>query len=152
MKAIFRGARIYTDGKESTLDVIFDGSSISPVSGDLSSLDNMPVFDNIAILPGLCDVHVHLREPGFSYKETVKSGTLAAARGGYTAVCTMPNLNPAPDTAEHLGVQLDIIRRDAEIAVFPTGTITVGEAGLELSDMEAMAGEVIGYSDDGRGV
>ena len=152
MKALFRSAKIYTNGKETTLDVLFDGTSFSAFTGELSSLGSLPVFDNIAILPGLCDVHVHLREPGFSYKETVKSGTLAAARGGYTAVCTMPNLNPAPDSVEHLGVQLDIIRRDAAIAVLPTGTITVGEAGLQLSDMEAMAGDVIGYSDDGRGV
>ena len=151
MKALFKNAKCYINGAEEIADMYFDGASLSVCSSDASAL-SIPVFNNVVIFPGFCDVHVHLREPGFSYKETVKSGTLSAARGGYTAVCTMPNLNPAPDTAEHLGVQLDIIRRDAEIAVFPTGTITVGEAGLQLSDMEAMSGDVVGYSDDGRGV
>ena len=105
-----------------------------------------------AVFPGFCDVHVHFREPGFSYKETIFSGCLAAARGGYTAVCTMPNLNPAPDTAEHLRQQLQIIEKDATIHVYPYGTITMGENGEALSDMEAMAQEVCGFSDDGRGV
>ncbi len=105
-----------------------------------------------AVFPGFCDVHVHFREPGFSYKETIFSGCLAAARGGYTAVCTMPNLNPAPDTAEHLRQQLQIIEKDAAIHVYPYGTITMGENGEALSDMEAMAQKVCGFSDDGRGV
>jgi dihydroorotase len=105
-----------------------------------------------AVFPGFCDVHVHFREPGFSYKETIFSGCLAAARGGYTAVCTMPNLNPAPDTAEHLRQQLQIIEKDAAIHVYPYGTITMGENGEALSDMDAMAQEVCGFSDDGRGV
>jgi len=105
-----------------------------------------------AVFPGFCDVHVHFREPGFSYKETIRTGSQCAARGGYTAVCTMPNLNPAPDTAEHLQQQLDIIERDACIHVYPYGTITMGEQGQALSDMEAMAKNVCGFSDDGRGV
>ena len=95
---------------------------------------------------------MHFREPGFSYKETIASGTAAAARGGYTAALTMPNLIPTPDSPEHLRVQLDAIERDAKIKVIPYGTITVGEAGLELSDMEAIAKDVIAFSDDGRGV
>ncbi len=103
-------------------------------------------------IPGFCDVHVHLREPGFSYKETILSGTAAAARGGYTAVCTMPNLNPVPDSPEHLKVQQDIIDKDARIHVYPYAAITVNEAGKELSDMEALAGHVIAFSDDGHGV
>ena len=107
---------------------------------------------NLVIVPGFSDVHVHLREPGFSYKETISSGTLAAASAGYTAVCTMPNLNPAPDSIENLGKQLDIIRRDAIIQVLPFGTITKGEKGKELSDMEQMAEHVAGFTDDGRGV
>ena len=152
MMALFRNAKIYTDGNVKTVDLLFDGVTLSAITGDLPAVDAACVFDNIAVLPGFCDVHVHLREPGFSYKETVKSGTLAAARGGCTAVCTMPNLSPAPDTPEHLGVQLDIIRRDAQIAVFPLGTITMSEAGSELSEMEEMADSVVGYSDDGRGV
>ncbi len=104
------------------------------------------------VLPGFCDVHVHFREPGFSYKETIKSGSSAAARGGYTAVCTMPNLDPVPDTEEHLRVQLDIIERDAVINVYPYGSITKGQRGEELSEMEKMSGNVIAFSDDGRGV
>ena len=105
-----------------------------------------------AVFPGFCDVHVHFREPGFSYKETILSGGKCAARGGYTAVCTMPNLKPAPDTAEHLQQQLEIIEKDACIHIYPYGTITMGEQGQELSEMEAMAPDVCGFSDDGRGV
>ena len=104
------------------------------------------------VFPGFCDVHVHFREPGFSYKETIKTGTLAAARGGYTAVCTMPNLDPVPDSKEHLARQLEIIERDAAINVFPYGAITVGEKGEKLADMEEIAQSVIAFSDDGRGV
>ena len=104
------------------------------------------------IFPGFCDVHVHFREPGFSYKETIKSGSLAAARGGYTAVCTMPNLNPTPDSKEHLREQLRLIEDDAVIHVYPYGTITVGQQGTVLSDMEGLAKDVIAFSDDGRGV
>lgn len=104
------------------------------------------------IVPGLCDVHVHFREPGFSYKETIASGSAAAAHGGYTAVCTMPNLDPVPDSAEHLQVQLDAIKRGAAIKVLPYGAITVGEKGEELADMEAMSDKVCAFSDDGKGV
>ena len=104
------------------------------------------------IVPGLCDVHVHFREPGFSYKETIASGSAAAAHGGYTAVCTMPNLDPVPDSAEHLQVQLDAIKCGAAIKVLPYGAITVGERGEKLADMEAMSDKVCAFSDDGKGV
>lgn len=104
-----------------------------------------------SLFPGFCDVHVHFREPGFSYKETIASGARAAARGGYTAVCTMPNLNPVPDTLEHLEPQLEKIR-EASIAVYPYGAITRGQQGEVLADMEALAPYVIAFSDDGRGV
>lgn len=104
------------------------------------------------IVPGLCDVHVHFREPGFSYKETIASGSAAAAHGGYTTVCTMPNLDPVPDSAEHLQVQLDAIKRGAAIKVLPYGAITVGEKGEKLADMEAMSDKVCAFSDDGKGV
>ncbi len=104
------------------------------------------------IFPGFCDVHVHFREPGFSYKETIKSGSLSAARGGYTAVCTMPNLKPVPDSADNLALQTEIIKRDAVINVYPYASITVNEAGTELSDMDALAKDAIAFSDDGRGV
>ena len=117
-------------------------------NGDFADLD----FENCVVFPGFCDVHVHFREPGFSYKETIKSGSLASAHGGYTAVCTMPNLNPVPDSAEHLDEQLNIIKNDAVINVYPYGSITVGQNGEELSDMFTMASSVIAFSDDGKGV
>ena len=103
-------------------------------------------------LPGLCDVHVHFREPAFSYKETIKTGSLAAAHGGYTDVCTMPNLDPVPDSAEHLKAELDIINRDAVIGVHPYGAITVAEKGEKLAGMAELSPNVIAFSDDGRGV
>ena len=152
MMALFRNALVYDNGTMRKLDMHFDGTSLSAFEGDVSAFDSSVIFDNIAIFPGLCDVHVHLREPGFSYKETIKSGTAASARGGYTAVCSMPNLNPTPDSRENLERQLEIIRRDASIAVLPYGTITKGEAGEVLADMEDMAEDVCGFSDDGRGV
>ena len=108
--------------------------------------------DNIVILPGFCDVHVHFREPGFSYKETIKTGSLSAANGGYTDVCTMPNLNPVPHSIDTISKQLEIIKSDAKIGVFPYASITVNQEGLELSDLEGMKDLCIAYSDDGRGV
>ena len=150
MKSLLRGALVFENGSFVKRDMLLDGASLSMCEGDVSP--SIPVFNNIVVLPGFCDVHVHLREPGFSYKETIETGTLASAKGGYTAVCSMPNLNPAPDSLENLENQLEIIRRDGRIAVIPYGTITRGQAGGELSDMEAMAPEVAGFSDDGRGV
>ena len=152
MEALFRGALVYDNGVMKKLDMYFDGKSLTPYIGDVFSFDNSSVFDNTVIFPGFCDVHVHLREPGFSYKETIKTGTAASARGGYTAVCAMPNLNPTPDSKENLEAQLEIIRRDARIAVLPYGTITKGEVGRELADMEDMAASVVAFSDDGKGV
>ena len=107
---------------------------------------------DIVVLPGFCDVHVHFREPGFSYKETMATGSMSAAAGGYTAVCTMPNLKPVPDSVEHLQEQLAIIEKDSVIHVYPYASITVGQAGGELADMEGMAKDCIAFSDDGRGV
>ncbi len=111
-------------------------------------------FDNsrYTVFPAFCDVHVHFREPGFSYKETIASGCDAAARGGYTAVCTMPNLNPVPDSETNLKVQTDLIAATATINVYPYGAITVGEKGETLSDMDNLANSVVAFSDDGRGV
>ena len=105
-----------------------------------------------AIFPGFCDVHVHFREPGFLLKETIQTGCASAAAGGYTAVCTMPNLDPVPDSPEHLQAELDAIRKDATIAVYPYAAITVGEKGEQLVDLEALAADAVAYSDDGRGV
>jgi len=110
---------------------------------------NIPEY---AVFPGFCDVHVHFREPGFSYKETISSGAYASARGGYTAVCTMPNLNPVPDSVEHLAQQLKLIEDGACIHIYPYGAITVGEKGEQLADLEGMAPNVVAFSDDGRGV
>ena len=109
-------------------------------------------FNRLCIFPAFCDVHVHFREPGFSYKETIKSGSLAAARGGYTAVCTMPNLNPVPDSAESIKEQIKIIERDAAVRVHPYAAITVGEKGEALTDMKALSPYCIAFSDDGKGV
>ena len=106
----------------------------------------------LSVLPGFCDVHVHLREPGFSYKETIKTGTLAAHSGGYSDVLSMPNLDPVPDSVPHMMEQLEIIRRDACVRVHPYAAITVGEKGETLSDMEALAPYAVAFSDDGRGV
>ena len=120
-------------------------SSVDEVLASLS-------LDNYSVFPGFCDVHVHFREPGFSYKETIASGSLAAAAGGYTHVCTMANLNPVPDSIEHLQQQMDLIRDTACIHVYPYGAITVGEQGQELADLAGMAPYVAGFSDDGKGV
>ena len=125
-----------------------DGVSTVFKKKDFSFLNS----SKYSVIPGFCDVHVHFREPGFSYKETILSGSRAAARGGYTAVCTMPNLNPVPDSPENLEPQLEAIRKSAVIAVYPYAAITKGEQGLVLSDMEALAPQVIAFSDDGRGV
>ncbi len=111
-----------------------------------------PSGSSLYVFPGFCDVHVHFREPGFSYKETIASGSRAASRGGYTAVCTMPNLNPVPDSLSNLKLQLDLIEKDATIRVLPYGAITIGENGQELASLEDMAPFVAGFSDDGKGV
>ena len=145
MKLTLQGGMVYQNGHFEQRDVtvsVDDGALLFP------TLD----CSNRYIFPGFADVHVHLREPGFSYKETVKSGTMAGARGGYTALCSMPNLKPTPDSLPHLKEQLDIIARDGAVAVSPYGTITVGEMGETMADLEAMAPYVCGLSDDGRGV
>ena len=136
--------------------VIAASADVSVADGICRSIST-PEFSafnspNFTVFPGFCDVHVHFREPGFSYKETMVSGSQASARGGYTAVCTMPNLNPVPDSAEHLNQQLQLIEEGACIHVYPYGAITVGEKGEELADLEGMAPNVLGFSDDGRGV
>ena len=132
-------------------DIAVREGRIVSISKDLSSPVSIDLH-NAAVFPGFVDVHVHLREPGFSYKETVRTGTLSAARGGYAHICPMPNLNPAPDTLENLEEQLSIIRRDAVVNVHPYGTITIGEKGRRLAELEAMAPYAAGFSDDGKGV
>ena len=115
MKVIFRNAKVYENGSVIIKDMLMTEASLSPFTAT-SIPSDATVIDNSVILPGFCDVHVHFREPGFSYKETIKSGCAAAARGGYTSVLTMPNLNPTPDSPEHLNAQLNIIERDATIS------------------------------------
>ena len=130
------------------------GSSFCDAIGASVSSSALSAFDspNYAVFPGFCDVHVHFREPGFSYKETIVSGSQASARGGYTAVCTMPNLNPVPDSVEHLQLQQSLIDAGACIHVYPYGSITVEEKGEVMADLEGMAPNVIGFSDDGKGI
>ena len=144
-----KGKQLFQNGSLSSLSLFVDHGIV--VSRNAES-DGTIIFSDAYIFPGFADVHVHLREPGFSYKETIKTGTLASAHGGYTAVCSMPNLNPVPDSVENLQKQLDIIEKDAAIAVYPYGSITVGQMGEELSDMDGMSENVIAFSDDGRGV
>lgn len=150
MKTVLRGGKLYKDG------ALTDNGSfeISDVT-NMNDCDEKRVIelDNSFILPSFCDVHVHFREPGFGYKETIRQGSLAGARGGYTAVGTMPNLKPAPSDMDSLRVQQDIIDRDAVIQVIPYGTITKDQSGTGvLSDMEGMADHVLAFSDDGKGV
>ena len=138
-------AKVYA----ASLGSVFSEGVCSSLSAPgLSGFDS----SEYVIFPGFCDVHVHFREPGFSYKETIATGSRAAARGGYTAVCTMPNLNPVPDSVENLGIQRRLIEETACIHVYPYGAITIGEQGETLSDQEGMAPDVVGFSDDGRGV
>ena len=152
MNTVFKDVSVYENGRFAVRNAVFDGKTLCFETGAMSGGASVSEFDKVVILPGFCDVHVHFREPGFSYKETVVSGSRAAAHGGYTAVCTMPNLKPAPDTPEHLKLQLDLIRAADGIAVYPYGTITMEQLGKELSDMQGMAPDVIAFSDDGRGV
>ena len=130
---------------------IFKPAGLEDFSPELASL-SLPEEGSFVLFPGFCDVHVHFREPGFSYKETIKSASRAAAHGGYTAVCPMPNLKPVPDSPENLQQQLDIIEKDACIHVYPYGALTKGELGEEASDLDGMAEKVIAFSDDGKGV
>lgn len=149
MSVLLTGGAVFLDGHFQDMDLAMDQGRIVSVPQENASVIGI---HNCLIVPGFVDVHVHLREPGFSYKETISSGTAAAAAGGYTAVCAMPNLKPAPDTKDALQVQLDLIRQTARVRVYPYGTITQGQRGEALSDLSAMAPLAAGFSDDGRGV
>ena len=152
MTTAYKGAKVWTG--EGFVEVDFSvANGVFAEIGELSNKADREVsLSGLFGFPGFADVHVHFREPGFSYKETIRSGSLAAAAGGYTAVCTMPNLSPAPDCAATLAQQLAAIEKDACIKVVPYGTITMERAGKELADMASMAENVIGFSDDGTGV
>ena len=151
MSLLLTGGAVFLNGSFHTADLAIDQGRIVSVS-DLQENPSVIQLDNCLIVPGFVDVHVHLREPGFSYKETIYSGTNAAAAGGYTGVCAMPNLKPVPDSVENLAVQRKLIRKNARVRVYPYGAITCGEQGKELADLEGMARDVVGFSDDGKGV
>ncbi len=154
MKQLITNATVYLSSGFCKKDILIDDGIIAEISNSLASscADVVYDFNNYYVFPGFTDVHVHLREPGFSYKETIKSGSMACAHGGYTSVCSMPNLNPVPDSVEHLQQQIDIIKKDAVINVYPYASITVNQMGEKLSDLTEMADMCIAYSDDGRGV
>ncbi len=155
MKLLLKGGQVYDQGTFIPMDIEVTDGVITARGTSIPTTDNHRVLDvsGLHVFPGFVDVHVHLREPGFSYKETISTGTRACARGGYTTVCAMPNLSPAPDCGEHLRQQEELIARDAVIRVLPYGTITLGQKGEgQLTDMAALAGRVCGFSDDGRGV
>ena len=150
MNLLLTGGAVFRNGCFQSMDLAVSNGRI--VSPSLSKNAAVIELNHCLIVPGFVDVHVHLREPGFSYKETIASGTGAAAAGGYTAVCAMPNLAPVPDSLEALQAELDAIRRDAVVHVYPYGAITRGEKGGELADLAALAPFVPGFSDDGKGV
>ncbi len=151
MQYTLEKVKFYKDGSFHSGNYSFCTDSIAVSSAEMSGgiISN---FNNCFVFPAFCDVHVHLREPGFSYKETISTGSKACARGGYTAVFSMPNLNPVPDSVENLKIQKDIIEHDAVINVYPYASITVGQQGEALSDFEKLANMCAGFSDDGRGV
>ena len=150
-RTIIKGATIVGG---STEDIAIANGIIVERASEITPEDGDTVINAAGLVaaPAFVDVHVHLREPGFGYKERIATGTAAAARGGYSTVCSMPNLNPVPDTVETLGVQLDIIRRDAKIEVLPYAAITIGRKGEELVDIAALQDKVCAFSDDGSGV
>lgn len=151
MPYLLTGGAVFLNGSFHTTDLAVDQGRIVSVS-DLKEEPSVLQVNHCLIVPGFVDVHVHLREPGFSYKETIASGTAAAAAGGYTAVCAMPNLDPVPDTPEHLAVQKKLIRKGARVRVYPYGAITRGQQGRELADLTGLARDTVGFSDDGKGV
>ena len=141
-------------GTSEIADVVVRCGKIEQIAPEVEIFEGDKVVDctDKIVVSGLVDLHVHLREPGFEAKETIASGTAAAAHGGFTTVCSMPNLNPAPDTVEHLQQQLDAIERDAVVKVLPYATITRERYGRELVDFAALKSMVAGFSDDGSGV
>ena len=154
MEYLLRNANVYIDGGFRKTDIyIKDGMIVSFDSGFHSNEGVVSFdFDNKYIFPGFTDVHVHLREPGFLRKETIETGSMAAAAGGYTSVCAMPNLDPVPDSAENIKKEEEIIEKTAVVHVYPYGAITVGEKGEKLADLEGMAPYAFAFSDDGHGV
>ena len=154
MKILLKNAMAFVDKKFAKCDISIENNLIKNISTMILPMEDDFVIDlkNNYLLPGLIDVHVHLREPGFIYKETVESGSMAGAKGGYTSICAMPNLNPVPDCMDNLNIELEAIEKTANINVYPYGSITKEEKGEELSDMEEMSKYIIAFSDDGKGI
>ncbi len=154
LNVLIKNAQVYYENTLQKADMLVENGTVVSVGNGIAVSSDIPVIDaeNLMILPGFADVHVHLREPGFFYKESIATGTQAAAKGGFTLVCSMPNLNPVPDSVENMAVQQEIIDRDAVINVLPYAAITKGEKGGELVDFEALADKCFAFSDDGKGV
>ena len=152
MSILLKNGSVLVGETFQNVDILIENDTIAAIGADLTCDGEIIDCTGKTVLPGLVDLHVHLREPGFTYKETIASGTAAAAAGGYTTVCPMPNLNPVPDSLPHLQQQLEAIDRDACIRVLPFGAITVGEKGQALSDIARLAPHCVGFSDDGKGV
>lgn len=155
MTTLIKGAFVYAGAGFSKLDVLITDGKINTLGTSISTNGVDAVFfaQDKYLIPGFVDVHIHLREPGFSYKETIRTGTLAAAKGGYTGVCPMPNINPVPDSVENIGIELDLIKKDAVINTYPFASITKGRKGRgELVDFDALKELAVGFSDDGTGV
>lgn len=155
MTTLIKGALCYIGDRFQQLDVLIKDGKIDTLSTSISKNGVDTVFNaqDRYLIPGFVDVHVHLRQPGFSYKETIKTGTQAAAAGGYTAVCSMPNVNPVPDSIDGIKAQTDIIEKDAVINVYPFASITKGRKGTgETVDFESLKDIAVGFSDDGTGV
>ncbi len=154
MKILLKNAMAFVDKKFTKCDISIEDNLIKNISTVIPAMEDDFVIDlkNNYLLPGLIDVHTHLREPGFIYKETVETGSMAGAKGGYTSICAMPNLNPVPDSLENLKLELEAIENTANINVYPYGAITKEEKGEELSDMEEMSKYIIAFSDDGKGI
>ena len=151
MSLVVKNARVYKSGSLVHETLAADNGRVIQFHEQMTAEPFLD-FSNCILIPGLTDVHVHFREPGFSYKETVKSGSAAALHGGYSAVCTMPNLSPSPDSDAGLAVQEECIRQAGGVRIYPYGCITKGSQGEELADMDVLAPRVIAFSDDGRGV
>ncbi|WP_458862665.1 dihydroorotase [Acidaminobacterium chupaoyuni] len=151
MEYVICGAAVYQSGKLEKLDLKIKDGQIAEIGQNLQAA-KMVDAAGLLVAPGFIDIHVHLREPGFDYKETIESGTMAAAHGGFTTVCAMPNLNPVPDSREHLAVSERRIAESAKVHVLPYASITVGEKGQQLSEIEALAPRCPGFTDDGKGV
>ena len=147
-----KNGKVFTGGDLIDSDIYIENDKIVKIGKGLPENGQVIDASGKIVSHGFIDLHVHLREPGFSHKETVKTGTLAAAKGGYTTICSMPNLNPVPDSVENIKEQLDIIAKDGVIKVLPYASISIGERGRELVDIESLKPYAVAFSDDGKGI